>query len=103
MRGPKLEEFFSAAPSRYFLDFYPGVIAEHFTDLRSYLARHGKEAFDWSDMIAEKTDHRKPGYSAITLIVKDKTGLFFRIAGTLFANRINILSAGGPPIGDIAA
>lgn len=102
LRGPKLDEFLSAAPSRYFLDFYPGVIADHYADLRLYLASHGKEAFNWSDMIAEKTDHQKPGYSAITLIVKDKQGLFFRIAGTLSANRINILSAWSHSIGDIA-
>ncbi|MBI4961815.1 MAG: [protein-PII] uridylyltransferase [Desulfomonile tiedjei] len=102
MRGPKLDEYLEMAPSRYFLDFYPGVIAEHYGDLRSYLASHGKDVFDWSDLIAQKTDHRKPGYSAVTLIVKDKRGLFFRIAGTLFANRINILSAWSHSIGDIA-
>lgn len=102
LRGPKLEEYLALAPTRYFLDFYPGVITEHFVDIASYLASRGKQAFDSSDLIAQKTDHRRPGYSAITLIVKDKQGLFFRIAGTLFANRINILSAWSHSIGDIA-
>jgi [protein-PII] uridylyltransferase len=102
LRGPELEEYLALAPARYFLDFYPGVIVEHFTDFSSYLLTHGKEAFDWSDLIAKKVDHHKPGYSSITLIVKDKAGLFFRIAGTLSANRINILSAWSHSIGDIA-
>lgn len=102
MHGPKLDLFLEQAPSRYFLDFYPGTIAEHYQDLRTYLDSRGLESFGPTDMIAHKTDHRRPGYSAITLIVKDRTGLFFRIAGSLFANRINILSAWSHSIGDIA-
>jgi [protein-PII] uridylyltransferase len=102
MLGPRLEEFLEEAPSRYFLDFYPGTIAEHYHDLRTYLDSRELETLGPTDMIADKTDYRRPGYSAITLIVKDRRGLFFRIAGTLFANRINILSAWSHSIGDLA-
>ncbi len=33
IRGPELERYLSMAGSRYFLDFYPEVIAEHFADI----------------------------------------------------------------------
>jgi len=101
-RGESLERFLSEASSRYFLDFYPGVIEEHYLDLRTFLVAHGQEKLGPADVIAKKVDHRKAGYSSITLIVKDRRGLFFRIAGTLSANRINILSAWSHSIGDIA-
>ncbi|MBI5249171.1 MAG: [protein-PII] uridylyltransferase [Desulfomonile tiedjei] len=101
-RGPELEEFLEAAGSRYFLDFYPGVIAEHYVAMQNYLSDAGKTQLDESDAIAKKIDHRKPGYSAITLITRDRRGLFFRIAGSMSANRINILSAWTHSIGEIA-
>jgi [protein-PII] uridylyltransferase len=100
--GPHLDRYLAAAGSRYFLDYYPGVIAEHFVDLRTYLPAQGQDTLGPGDLIASKVDHRGPGYSAITLITKDRPGLFFRIAGTLAANRINILSAWSHSIGDIA-
>ncbi len=92
-RGPELDRFLAGAPPRYLLDFYPGVIADHFLAVRSYMERHGKQSLDLDDIITNKVDHRRPGYSAITLITHDRHGLFFRMAGTLSANRINILSA----------
>jgi [protein-PII] uridylyltransferase len=100
--GPALERFLSVGGSRYFLDFYPGVIADHFVDYRTYLQAAGKEELDTGDLIAKKVDHRGPGYSAITLITRDRHGLFFRMAGTLSANRINILSSWTHSIGTIA-
>jgi [protein-PII] uridylyltransferase len=102
MRTPLLEKFLEQAPTRYFLDFYPGTITEHYQNLFTYLNARGQSALSPTDMIAEKTDHRRPGYSAISLLVQDRRGLFFRIAGTLFANRINILSAWSHSIGDLA-
>lgn len=102
MRTKLLDEFLERAPSRYFLDFYPGTITEHYQTLFTYLAARNQQCLSPTDMIAEKTDHRRPGYSAISLIVQDRRGLFFRIAGTLFANRINILSAWSHSIGDLA-
>ena len=101
-RGLELERYLSAAGSRYFMDFYPGVIAEHYTDLRSYLKDHGQTHLEFGDVISRKVDHRRPGYSSITLITRDRPGLFFRIAGSLSANRINILSAWSHTIGDDA-
>ncbi len=85
-----------------FLDFYPALVVEHFTDLQSYLQSHGKSQMDKEDVIARKVDHPLPGYSSITLITRDRQGLFFRMAGTLSANRINILSAWSHSIEDIA-
>jgi [protein-PII] uridylyltransferase len=102
LAGPLLDEFLSSGGSRYFLDFYPGVIADHFIDYRTYLLDRGKEELELGDLIAQKVDHRGPGYSAITLITRDCHGLFFRIAGTLSANRINILSSWTHTIGSIA-
>ncbi len=101
-RGQQLQQYLSSSQSRYFLDFYPEVIAEHFMDIRTHLLRKGQESLGPSDVIARKTDHRGPGYSSITLITRDRSGLFFRIAGTLSANRINILSAWSHSIGDLA-
>jgi len=92
-RGPQLDRFLTGAPPRYLLDFYPGVIADHFLAVRSYLEQHGKQSLGLEDIITNKVDHYRPGYSAITLITHDRHGLFFRMAGTLSANRINILSA----------
>lgn len=102
-RGELLDRYLDSARSRYFLDFYPGVIVDHFVDLSSYLKKHGLNSLGPEDMIARKTDHRRePGYSAISLIIRDRPGLFFKIAGTLAANRINILSAWSHSIGDVA-
>jgi [protein-PII] uridylyltransferase len=54
-------------------------------------------------VIALKSDHhRPPGYSAVTLIILDRQGIFYKIAGTMSANRINILSAWSHSIADIA-
>lgn len=92
-RGPELEDFLAGAPTRYLLDFYPSVIADHFIATRSYLESHGKNSLDLDDIIVSKVDHHRPGYSSVTLITHDRHGLFFQIAGTLSANRINILSA----------
>jgi [protein-PII] uridylyltransferase len=100
--GPVLDKYLEDAGSRYFLDFYPGVIAEHFVSLSSYLHQVGREELEAGDLMASKVDHRGPGYSAITLITRDRQGLFFRIAGTLSANRINILSAWTHSIGRTA-
>ncbi len=100
--GPELETFLDSAGSRYFLDFYPGLIAEHYVDLRNYLASRGLNSLGPGDMIARKVDHYKPAYSSITLITRDRRGLFFRIAGSLSVNRINILGAWSHSIGDIA-
>lgn len=102
-RGAPLEAFLESAGSRYFLDFYPGIIVEHYTDIRSYLEKQGRESLNSTDVIIRKLDHQgPPGYSAVTLTTRDRSGLFFRIAGTLSANRINILSAWSHSIGDLA-
>ncbi|HMK37002.1 MAG TPA: [protein-PII] uridylyltransferase [Desulfomonilaceae bacterium] len=101
-RGPKLDAYLDSADSRYFLDFYPGLIVEHFDDVQSYLSSHNKDRMTTEDFIASKVDHPLPGYSSITLITQDRAGLFFRMAGTLSANRINILSAWSHSIGDNA-
>ncbi len=100
-RDEWLNDFLDKAGSRYFLDFYPGVIAEHYMDLRSFLAAEDRQCLSSDDVIARKVDHRKPGYSSITIITRDRKGLFFRVAGTLAANKINILSAWTHSIGDI--
>lgn len=100
--GIDLEEFLEAAPPRYFLDFSPGVVAEHFVSLRTYLLSKGRTVLGPEDVIATKVDHRLPGYSSITLIMQDSPGLFCKIAGTLAANRINILGASSHAIGRIA-
>lgn len=101
-RGLELEKFLETAGSRYFLDFYPGVIAEHYVAIRNFLSDAGKSEMEPGDAIAKKIDHRKPGYSSVTLITRDRRGLFFRIAGSMSANRINILSAWTHSIGEIA-
>ena len=101
-RGPELERFLAKGSARYFLDFYPGIIADHFIDIQNHLMSSPTGCFADDHVIASKIDHRKPGYSSITLIVKDRPGLFFKIAGTLSANRINILSAWTHSIGEVA-
>ncbi len=42
LRTPEFERFLDAAGSRYFLDFYPGVIAEHYIAIRNYLSATDK-------------------------------------------------------------
>ncbi len=102
-RGEHLDRYLDAAGSRYFLDYYPGVIVDHYVDLRSYLTKTGKETLAPNEVIASKRDYQGvPAYSSITLIVRDRQGLFYRIAGSLSANRINILSAWTHSISDIA-
>lgn len=94
-----VDEFLAGASSRYLLDFYPGIVADHFLAVRSYLKDRGKESFGPEDIIVSKVDHLRPGYSSVTLITHDRHGLFFRISGTLSANRINILSAWSHSVG----
>jgi len=93
MRGDLLEEFLEGSPARYLLDFYPGVIVDHYTAIVNYLRSHGKSALDADDVIVSKVDHLGPGYSSVTLLLRDRPGLFYKLAGTLSANRINIHSA----------
>lgn len=100
-RDSYLEVFLQQAGARYLLDYYPGVIADHFIDIQKHLRSTATGAFAEDFMIATKTDHQKPGYSSITLIIKDRQGLFYKIAGTLSANRINILSAWTHSVGDV--
>lgn len=100
-RGTYLTTFLEQASTRYLLDYYPGVIADHFIDIQKHLQSTFSGAFADDFVIATKTDHPKPGYSSITLIIKDRLGLFYKIAGTLSANRINILSAWTHSIGEV--
>lgn len=93
MRDARLDEFLEGAPARYLLDFYPGVIVDHYTAIVRYLREHGKTSLGVDDVIVSKTDHLGPGYSSVTLLMRDRSGLFFKLAGTLSANRINIHSA----------
>ena len=99
-RDEQLDRFVAGATPRYLLDFYPGVIAEHFVMIREHLAKTRLEYLPPSDVIIRKTDHALPGYSAVTLIAGDRAGLFFRFAGALSANGINILSAWTHTIGN---
>jgi [protein-PII] uridylyltransferase len=99
-RGSELDLFLARASSRYLLDFYPGVVADHFLAVRAWLGARGKDSLGPEDIIARKVDHHGPGYSAVTFIARRRRGLFFRIAGALSANRINILSAWSHTIGD---
>ncbi|MEW6530104.1 MAG: [protein-PII] uridylyltransferase [Thermodesulfobacteriota bacterium] len=92
-KGPELDQYLAGASSRYLLDFYPSTIVDHFVAMRRHLIQHKRASLSPEDIIMEKTDHPKPGYSAVTIIIQDRPGLFYKIAGTLAANRINILSA----------
>lgn len=93
LRDGRLEEFLREAPSRYLLDFYPSIVADHYTDIRSYLSKREKTDLGFEDLIVRKTDHHGPGYSAVTVIVRDRPGLFYKLAGVFSANGINILGA----------
>ena len=101
-RGGRLEEFLARANPRYCLDFYPGVIVDHFMEIESRLSETHKDTLPLDDLIVRKIDHRKPGYSSITLIIRDQPGLFYKIAGTLSSNRINILTSWTHLIGPMA-
>lgn len=101
-RGPRLDEFLSRATPRYCLDFYPGVIVDHFMDVEKLLSVADPDIISMDDLIAKKTDYRKPGYSSITLILRDRPGLFYKIAGTISSNKINILSSWTHLIGPLA-
>lgn len=101
-RGQRLEEFLAKATPRYCLDFYPGVIVDHFMEIEDRLSQTQRDTLTPDDFIARKIDHRKPGYSSITLIIADQPGLFYKIAGTLSSNKINILSSWTHLIGPIA-
>jgi [protein-PII] uridylyltransferase len=99
-RGSELDEYLDKAPNRYFLDFYPGLIADHYMDIQRHVERWVTKTLQKEDLITRKVDHRKPGYSSVTVITKDRLGLFHMIAGTLSANKINILAAWSHSIGD---
>ncbi len=101
-RGPRLDDFLSRVTPRYCLDFYPGIIVDHFMDIERRLSQTRRDTLSPDDLIAKKTDHTKRGYSSITLILRDQPGLFCKIAGTLSSNKINILSSWTHLIGPIA-
>ena len=42
LRGDMLEDFLEGAPSRYLLDFYPSLVVDHYTDIRTYMTQHDK-------------------------------------------------------------
>jgi [protein-PII] uridylyltransferase len=98
-RGPELEGYLAGAAPRYLLDFFPDVIAGHFSIVKDYLDAHGTDTLLPEDILVGKVDHPTPRYSAVTLLAKDRKGLFFKEAGTLSANRINILSAWSHSVG----
>ncbi len=102
LQGPYVETLFKAAPPRYLLDYYPGVISDHFNYLLKFLEAEKKATIERGDLIAYKTDHTRRAYSAITIITQDRAGLFYRIAGAMTSNRINILSAWSHSLGDVA-
>ncbi len=99
LRGEELETYLEGAQHRYLLDFYPETIADHYRDMRGYLKAHGKDAFDMEDILITRGDNPAAGYSAITIMCKDRSGLFYRFAGIFSANRVNILSAWSHSVG----
>ncbi|MEW6347503.1 MAG: HD domain-containing protein [Thermodesulfobacteriota bacterium] len=102
-RDSHLARFIEGTPSRYLLDFYPGIIAEHYVFIREHLEQNGLQCLQAGDVIVRRTDHEAPGYSAVTLIARDRPGLFFRFSGAFSANGINILSAWTHSIGRVGA
>ena len=99
-RDVHLDRFIKGTTPRYLLDFYPGVIAEHYVVIREHLDKTGLDSLQPTEVVVRRTDHAEPGYTAVTLIASDRPGLFFRFAGALSANGINILSAWTHSIGD---
>lgn len=81
--GPELEVVFDSMPERYFIENAVTRIAAHVRLLRS---RSGPCAVSF-------THHPKRGYSEMVLSAEDHPGLLAKVAGVLFANRIDILDA----------
>jgi [protein-PII] uridylyltransferase len=81
--GPALADLFAGLPDRYFTENYADRIAAH---MRLSLGRKGPCAIEVS--------HSPRGtFSELVLVAQDVPGLLARVAGVLFANRIDILDA----------
>jgi [protein-PII] uridylyltransferase len=80
---PVTQAFFASLPQRYFMENSVGRIANH---LRLMRARKGP-----CEM--QVTHQMRRGYSELVLVADDQPGLLAKVAGVLFANRIDILDA----------
>jgi [protein-PII] uridylyltransferase len=78
-----MAEYLEHLPSRYLSSFSPGEIVEHIGMARSL----GEKTVDMKWIIEEKRQAK------VTLCTRDRYGLFSKITGALFLNRLNILQA----------
>jgi len=83
VEGKVLADFFAGLPDRYFTENEADQIAAH---MRLALGRKGPCA-------VEVTHSPRGTSSELVLVAKDVPGLLARVAGVLFANRIDILDA----------
>jgi [protein-PII] uridylyltransferase len=83
VEGPALADVFAGLPDRYFTENEADQIAAH---MRLALGRKGPCAIE--------VNHSPRGTSSeLVLVAQDVPGLLARVAGVLFANRIDILDA----------
>jgi len=80
----KVDDFFDEMPRRYFVSHTPRQIA-----------RHAKALLSFSDekQVVTKVREMRGGFSELIVCARDVHGLYWRIAGTLTARGINILSS----------
>jgi [protein-PII] uridylyltransferase len=80
----KIETFFEEMPRRYFVSHTPRQIA-----------RHAKALLAFSDakQVVLSVREMRGGFSELIVCARDVHGLYWRIAGTLTAKGINILSS----------
>ncbi|HEY8494162.1 MAG TPA: [protein-PII] uridylyltransferase [Myxococcota bacterium] len=80
----KIDELFDEMPRRYFMSHAPRQIARHATALLS---------FSDEKQVVVRVREMRGGFSELIVCARDVHGLYWRIAGTLTARGINILSS----------
>jgi [protein-PII] uridylyltransferase len=80
----KIDGFFDEMPRRYFVSHTPRQIA-----------RHAKALLAFSDekQVVTRVREMRGGFSELIVCARDVHGLYWRIAGTLTARGVNILSS----------
>ena len=80
----KIERYFDEMPRRYFVSHTPRQIARHAKALLS---------FGGEKRVVTAVREMRGGFSELIVCARDVHGLYWRIAGTLTARGINILSS----------
>ena len=93
MKEDEVEAHFTSLPARYFTVNPPREVTADLTLAHLFMRRHLDEPERSLEPTVDWIDEPDRGYTRVKLCTWDRPGLFWRIAGSLSAAGLNILSA----------